>query len=101
LLIKTNSCVRRAETNIYAILLKTSPTVNWGTGLKSISDDFYKQKVLNENSGIDITRTVLVCSDKGRVASLKQKTPNLISDFADILFLPIFYFFQKQIQSII
>ncbi len=68
--------------------LKTSSTVSWGTGLKSIGDDFYKQKVLNDNSGIDITRTVLVCSDKEKAALLQQKTPDNIAGFTDIIFFP-------------
>ncbi|NOQ14916.1 MAG: hypothetical protein GQ583_10640 [Methyloprofundus sp.] len=68
--------------------LKTSPTVNWGNGLKSIGDDFYKQKVLNDNLGIDITRTILVCSDKEKAARLQKKVPQNIADFADIIFFP-------------
>ena len=68
--------------------LKNTPTVNWGKGLKSISDDFYKQKVLNDNLGIDITRTVLVCSDKEKAARLQKNIPTNIADFADIIFFP-------------
>ena len=68
--------------------LKTSSAVRWGTGLKSISDDFYKQKVLNDDSGIDITRTVLVCSDKETADRLQKSVPQNIADFADTLFFP-------------
>ena len=68
--------------------LKTSPTVSWGTGLKSISDDFYKQKVLNDSLGVDKTRAVLVCSDKEKAARLQKNTPDNIADFTDIIFFP-------------
>ena len=68
--------------------LKTSLTVSWGNDLKSISDDFYKQKVLNDDSGIDITRTVLVCSDKETADRLQKSVPQNIADFADTLFFP-------------
>ncbi len=68
--------------------LKTSPTVSWGNDLKSISDDFYKQKVLNDNSGIDITRTVLVCSNKEKSARLQKNIPQNIADFSDVIFFP-------------
>jgi len=68
--------------------LKTSPTVSWGNDLKSISDDFYKQKILNDNLGIDITRTVLVCSNKEKAVRLQKRVPQNIADFADIIFFP-------------
>lgn len=68
--------------------LKTTPTASWGTGLKSIGDDFYKQKVLNDSYGVDITRTVLVCSNKEKAVRLQKNTPENIADFSDIIFFP-------------
>ena len=68
--------------------LKASPTVSWGNGLKSISDDFYKQKQFNDHIGINKTRTALVCSSEKQVAALKKKRPNNIADFSDIIFFP-------------
>jgi len=68
--------------------LKTSPTVSWGDGLRSISDDFYKQKLLNDRIGIDNTRLALVCSSEDKVALLKTKIPNNIANFSDIIFFP-------------
>ncbi len=68
--------------------LKTTSTVNWGSGLKSIGDDFYKQKVLNDNLRIEETRTFLVCPNKERVAHLQKRVPQNIADFSDIIFFP-------------
>jgi len=68
--------------------LKTTVTVSWGKYLKSISDDFYKQKLLNDAVGIDRTHTVLVCSSEENVTRLQQSMPNNIADFTDIIFFP-------------
>lgn len=68
--------------------LKNTVTVEWGRGDKTISDDFSKQKQLNDKLGIEVTRTVLVCSNQTRVESLNQKLPNAIRKFAKVLFFP-------------
>jgi len=68
--------------------LKTSPTISWGNSDKSISDDFYKQKILNDDSGIDKTRTVLVCSNEEKTLHLKKNIPLKIAGFSDIIFFP-------------
>jgi len=68
--------------------LKTSPSVSWGSGAKSISDDFYKQKILNDASGIDKTRTVLVCSNKEKSLHLQENMPVNIADFSGSIFFP-------------
>lgn len=68
--------------------LKNTVTVEWGRGDKTISDDFSKQKQLNDRLGIEVTRTVLVCSDQTKVESLNQKLPDSIHKFAEVLFFP-------------
>jgi hypothetical protein len=68
--------------------LKNTASVAWGKGAKSISDDFYKQKLLNDNIGIKNTRTILVCSEENKVNSLKNKKPKNIADFSDVIFFP-------------
>lgn len=68
--------------------LKNTVNINWGNGLKSISDDFHKQKLLDDDIGIKTTRVFLVCSDQSKVNLLKKKIPTHISDFSDVVFFP-------------
>lgn len=68
--------------------LKTSPRVNWGNGAKSISDDFYKQKELNNALKVENTQVFLVCSSEEKMLSLKKCTPKSIIDFTDVIFFP-------------
>jgi len=68
--------------------LKNTKSVRWGSNNQSISDDFYKQKQLNDKLGIEVTRTVLVCSDQPTVESLRQKMPKSIDEFAEVCFFP-------------
>jgi hypothetical protein len=68
--------------------LKNTDNVNWGQGNKTISDDFNKQKQLNDKLEIQVTRTILVCSDQSRVEFLSQKIPTSIHKFAEVLFFP-------------
>lgn len=68
--------------------LKNTVNIKWGCGEKSISDDFYKQKQLNDNLGIKVTRTTLICSYQPKVATLKQEIPSCIHEFTDVLFFP-------------
>lgn len=68
--------------------LKNTVTVEWGVGDKTISDDFSKQKQLNDKLGILVTHAALVCSDQTKVESLNQKMPDSIHKFAEVLFFP-------------
>lgn len=68
--------------------LKDKIKVSWGSGSKSISDDFHKQKLLNDDVGIEQTRIDLVWSDEIRVSKLKKKIPSIIADFSDVIFFP-------------
>ena len=68
--------------------LKNTVNIDWGNGLKSISDDFYKQKLLNDDLGIKTTRLFLICSNQPKVNLLKKKIPTHISDFSDVIFFP-------------
>jgi hypothetical protein len=78
----------KLHSNQHHFQLKNTDNVNWGQGNKTISDDFSKQKQLNDKLGIEVTRTVLVCSNQTRVESLNQKLPNAIHEFAKVLFFP-------------
>lgn len=68
--------------------LKNTARVRWGNGFKSISDDFHKQKILNDDIGITHTSTILVCSEEDKVNLLKQTIPAEITDFSDVVFFP-------------
>lgn len=68
--------------------LKNTDKVNWGSDSKSISNDFYRQKVLNDNVGIEHTQASLVCSNQQRVNQLHQEIPVNIAEFSDVVFFP-------------
>jgi hypothetical protein len=68
--------------------LKNTVNIDWGNGLKSISDDFHKQKLLDDDIGIKTTCVFLVCSDQSKVNLLKKKIPTHISDFSEVIFFP-------------
>jgi hypothetical protein len=80
--------VAKSDSKQHHFQLKNTDAVQWGNGFKSISDDFYKQKLLNDDAGIEQTRTDLVCSDKTKVDKLKQAIPSSIADFSDAVFFP-------------
>lgn len=68
--------------------LKTSSNISWGRGSKSISDDFHKQKLLNNDMKIGKTYTFLVCSNKNQFTTLKEKIPNDIVIHTNVIFFP-------------
>ncbi|NJO17782.1 MAG: hypothetical protein HC877_19245 [Thioploca sp.] len=68
--------------------LKNTINIEWGKGFKSISDDFEKQKRLNDCLGIENTLTVLVCSDEVKAQELKEKIPPTIANFSQVIFFP-------------
>jgi hypothetical protein len=68
--------------------LKNTVNIDWGNGFKSISDDFHKQKLLDDDIGIKTTRVFLVCSNQPKVNLLKEKIPAHISDFSNVIFFP-------------
>jgi len=67
---------------------KNSVNIAWGTALKSICDDFHKQKQLNDYLGVKNTRISLVCSDLTKVETLKKNIPNSIAGFSQAIFFP-------------
>ena len=68
--------------------LKNKTTVTWGAAIKSICDDFHKQKLLNDDISIENTKTYLVCSNQTNAQTLKQSIPDSISNFSDVIFFP-------------
>lgn len=67
--------------------LKNSPTISWSSGLKSISDDFEKQKVLNQSIGRD-SEMVLVVSDQQLQQRLTASCPAAIQAFSKVSYFP-------------
>lgn len=67
--------------------LKNSKNVSWGTGLKSIADDFQKQQELNlalsKNSNL-----YLVISDRTSCDALTQNIPNNIKPYSQVIYFP-------------
>jgi len=68
--------------------LKNSQNIAWGNGPKSISDDFNKQKLLNDSLSIEKTQTVLVCADEVKTQKLKKNIPQMIANFSQVIFFP-------------
>lgn len=68
--------------------LKTTEKLSWGRKEKSIRDDFYKQKILNDDSNISSTYIYLVNSSSDRVKILKDTIPSDISSFTDVIYFP-------------
>lgn len=68
--------------------LKNSKNVSWGTGLKSISEDFCMQKKLNDCRDIKSTKLNLVCSDNTNFNKLVSSMPHTIKNFSQVIFFP-------------
>lgn len=67
--------------------LKNSNSISWGSGEKSISDDFSKQIVLNQ----DISKSSeinLVVSDKNLKERLSENCPQNIQEFSQTIYFP-------------
>jgi hypothetical protein len=67
--------------------LKNSSTVAWGKGDKSIQDDFYKQKILNDSISRE-SEISLVVSNRDLQDRLSEKCPASIRDFSQVLYFP-------------
>jgi hypothetical protein len=67
--------------------LKNSITVKWGSGLKSIADDFSKQYELNQVNSIESLQH-LVVSDSSLKTKLDNDLPDHISDYSQIVHFP-------------
>jgi hypothetical protein len=67
--------------------LKNSITVKWGSGLKSIADDFSKQYELNQVNSIE-SLLYLVVSDSSLKTKLDNDLPDHISDYSQIVHFP-------------
>ncbi len=67
--------------------LKNSPIISWGSGFKSISDDFEKQTVLNQSVGQE-SEIVLVVSDQQLQQRLTASCPTAIQAFSQVVYFP-------------
>ena len=78
----------KSKNNKHHFQLKNTPNVKWRNSDKSISDDFYKQKLLNDDTGIETTQTTLVCSSQEQVNELNASIPRTIVAFSKATFFP-------------
>ena len=67
--------------------LKNSNNVTWGSGLKSISDDFSKQYELNQVNSIE-SLLHLVVSDFNLKTKLDNNLPKHINDYSQVVYFP-------------
>ena len=67
--------------------LKNSTSVTWGTGLKSISDDFSKQYELNQSISKK-SELYLVVSDLKLKTKLDKKLPTNINAYSQVIHFP-------------
>jgi hypothetical protein len=67
--------------------LKNSTTVKWGSGLKSIADDFSKQYELNQVNSIE-SLLHLVVSDSSLKTKLDNDLPDHICNYSRIVHFP-------------
>lgn len=67
--------------------LKNSASVTWGSGLKSISDDFCKQYELNQSISIE-SELYLVISDSNLKTRLDNSLPERINDYSQVVHFP-------------
>lgn len=67
--------------------LKNSPSVVWGTGLRSIADDFEKQYRLNQAVS-KVSELNLVVSDPGLQHRLSAALPPAISPYSQVCYFP-------------
>lgn len=74
--------------------LKNSKSVSWGQGFKSISDDFEKQKMLNDSRPSTMS---LVVADKSLQECLTRTCPESIQTFSTAVYFP----FRENLTQII
>ncbi len=67
--------------------LKNAKTLSWGTGLRSIADDFQKQYTLNQQVSRPC-ELALVVSDSTLQAELTTSIPTVLTEFSQVLFFP-------------
>lgn len=65
--------------------LKNSPSVTWGEGLKSISDDFKKQYQLNQTISRESEINLVVSSTDLR-ANLEARLPAAIKNYSQVIY---------------
>ena len=67
--------------------LKNSLNIGWGSGLRSISDDFDKQSILNQSIGKS-SEMVLVVSDQQLQQRLAASCPATIQSSSQVVYFP-------------
>lgn len=67
--------------------LKNSPSVSWGTGLRSLADDFEKQYQLNQAISKE-SELHLVVSDMNLQHRLSASLPPTISSYSQVCYFP-------------
>lgn len=78
---------RKGNTPFQHYQLKNSTSVSWGSGLKSISDDFSKQQALNQSVSRD-SDLHLVVSNLELRDKLNDSLPEAIKSFSQVLYFP-------------
>lgn len=78
---------RKGSTPLQHYQLKNSTSVSWGSGLKSIADDFNKQQVLNQSVSRD-SELHLVVSNLELRDKLNDSLPEAIKSFSQVLYFP-------------
>ena len=78
---------RKGNTPLQHYQLKNSTSVSWGSGLKSISDDFSKQQALNQAVSRD-SELHLVVSNLELRDKLNDSLPEAIKSFSQVLYFP-------------
>ncbi|EIJ43202.1 hypothetical protein BegalDRAFT_2348 [Beggiatoa alba B18LD] len=69
--------------------LKNAQQLSWGNGLKSLADDFYKQKQINVHQNIQYTALTLVCSQPKAFEKLVNNIPTEIMSFSKVIYFPV------------
>jgi hypothetical protein len=76
-----------AENRLHHHQLKNSPKISWGSGQKSISDDFKKQEELNRSLSISSQMTLVVASEPLK-ERLTASCPEEIKSFTQTAYFP-------------
>ena len=75
------------ENSLKHYQLKNSPNITWGTGKKSICDDFQSQYILNQSISRN-SELHLVVSDRESKNKLAKNIPEEIKVYSQVLYFP-------------
>ncbi|MEA5552104.1 hypothetical protein VB713_14240 [Anabaena cylindrica UHCC 0172] len=85
-----------SENTLQHYQLKNSSAITWGTGEKSINDDFKKQYELNQSIS-KVSKLALVVSSSELRDKLQTNIPNDIKDYSQV----IYFYFADSLPKII